>query len=430
MLWEWAYADVLWVLVLAKGVLTMQRPELNPFASPGATAVACPAELETLQAEVATAVRGLARPDVLFAGEAAGQDGGAVPIAERTAELVLHRARLATELCRCQLLWPLLTATTAAGQPSAAEELAAFLVALLQPEASASCDTAPAWATEAVRGGEALAAARAGAAELRSSLSWFATELWKEFASAAEAAVAEGRMVPRGLLLDCGALVACGVVIGPDVLRLCEMSVAGGFSEGEAAAVASVCLLLAALATAPEGATDVAAALAALSPGLGAAAAERCAARRGAVQPEALSPWLRLLLGAGGSGSASGLAAAAAAEAARASCAGDFRSLSTDFWSGLNSRFACGSAEAEWAVQVGRCGQPRVGLAKASLYSLFRGPAGSLWSICWTAFVLCWTTPVTAARTARLGSGLNRRGSGQLRRRAVKACRRPLAVSP
>lgn len=122
-LWNWASADPVWAVVLAKGVIS---------AGIGRdSAVPAPHDLFELQAAVARALLGFASPDVAFVGEV--EEANEVSIASRNERLARHRADLAAA-CTGMNLPSVLLGAAARLPASLGEELASFLAGLLQPE--------------------------------------------------------------------------------------------------------------------------------------------------------------------------------------------------------------------------------------------------------------------------------------------------------
>lgn len=123
-LWEWSSNDMLWALILGKGVLTLSV-ELRELDT-----VPIPPDLSTLQRVVLFSVFGLASASIAFPADV---DGDGVSIEMRNAELVCHRAELAVAVVNCRMTQVLIGATTLLGTDTG-PGLASFFVSLLQPE--------------------------------------------------------------------------------------------------------------------------------------------------------------------------------------------------------------------------------------------------------------------------------------------------------
>lgn len=123
-LWEWSSNDMLWALILGKGVLALS-PAMRELDT-----VPIPADLFTLQKVVLLSVFGLASPSIAFPADV---DGDGVSIEIRNAELVCHRAELAVAVVNCRMTQVLIGASALLGF-EVAPSLTSFFVALLQPE--------------------------------------------------------------------------------------------------------------------------------------------------------------------------------------------------------------------------------------------------------------------------------------------------------
>lgn len=292
-LWEWAAADPLWVLVLAKGALTLERPPLNPFESPSSSALAVPADLEQMQEAVTVAVLGLAAPAIAFAADLAGgtAEDNEISIAMRCAQMARHRAYLAAEVASSGLLGPLLRIVRAAGgnQPA---QLAAFLVAVLQPE----LEVYPEWANISFTAHYTVSLARHSAADLRSSLGWHADDLWDVLSSVP----ADGH-VPRGFLKDCCNLAYSAPVAPVELACLLRNCLAGAdrVESLDVSVVAMLCILAANAELSPSspatGDGGLAAALRKLPASFASAVAIRCCEWKGLLHAEELTQWLAVL---------------------------------------------------------------------------------------------------------------------------------------
>lgn len=209
-LWEWATGEAAWALALAKGTLSMSS------SAGDRTSLEAPRELEELQVAVASAVLGLGGATVAFAKDVTVAEDA--PMAERAAALAVHRAKLAEELVRMDVLSVLLA--VAAGPTEGAAQLRvqlpSFLVHLLQPEL---VFRDPPWALEASEWRWALTASRQFSSRLRSSLGWHSEELWATLAR-----VPTATRPSLSFLRDCSLLAACaGAATQPceRLLRAC-----------------------------------------------------------------------------------------------------------------------------------------------------------------------------------------------------------------
>ncbi|CAK9072934.1 unnamed protein product [Durusdinium trenchii] len=123
LLCEWMGGDLLWALVLAKGILNIETPgDLLPL----------PRELPALQREVLNCVLQLPTPSVAFWDET---PDGAIPLEQRNAELVQHRDGLAEAVLACGIQPSLVTATAnfMHEDPDLLLHLVGFLASLHHP---------------------------------------------------------------------------------------------------------------------------------------------------------------------------------------------------------------------------------------------------------------------------------------------------------
>lgn len=290
-LWEWASRDHLWVLVIAKGVLTLKRPSLE--GTPAASALEAPPELQELQIAVASAVMGLTLPSVAFAAHGGAYDGRDMDIAERAKQLVQHRAHLAAEVALVQLLGPLVEVVSMLAVPDLqlVSRFAIFLVALLQPEIY---EADPPWAFVSPSAMCVLLDARGALGELQTTLSWHARSIWDIFANTA----ASGHM-PRGLLSDCCHLAFASQADGAACLRLLQGCLAFPGAAEDPGMLSKLCILLANAGLWPSRADPrmhfFLDALAQLPAGPCAEVSTMCADWRGPVRKETLEMWLALL---------------------------------------------------------------------------------------------------------------------------------------
>eukprot|EP00434_Breviolum_minutum_P018343 symbB.v1.2.016184.t1/scaffold1227.1/size245474/11 len=120
---DWAGGDLLWALVLAKGILTIELPAEDSVLPP---------ELPNLQRAILSAVLQLVAPSAAFWDE---ESDGAVPLEQRTAELVRHRDGLAEAVLTCHIQPTLVSATARFMQEDASLllHLVSFLTALHHP---------------------------------------------------------------------------------------------------------------------------------------------------------------------------------------------------------------------------------------------------------------------------------------------------------
>eukprot|EP00435_Cladocopium_sp_Y103_P052134 s1152_g16.t1 len=91
---DWTGGDLLWALVLAKGILSIDDDQWSTDD------LALPQELPELQRAILNAVLQLGAPSAAFWDE---ESDGAVPLEQRNAELVRHRDGLAEAALACQI---------------------------------------------------------------------------------------------------------------------------------------------------------------------------------------------------------------------------------------------------------------------------------------------------------------------------------------
>eukprot|EP00927_Polykrikos_kofoidii_P019116 TRINITY_DN18910_c0_g1_i1.p1 TRINITY_DN18910_c0_g1~~TRINITY_DN18910_c0_g1_i1.p1 ORF type:complete len:720 (+),score=142.35 TRINITY_DN18910_c0_g1_i1:76-2235(+) len=335
-LWEWAAGDPLWALVLAKGALAPLEDGVSALAK-----LSSPLDHAALQDALVAAVLGLTSPNVAFSKQlklaAANAEAGRlshlaaeeeeVSIQERSAQLAQHRARLASTMAESQLLGSLCVAVMSTAEVKERHrrcvKLAALVASLLQPGLEASSfqsDTGVVTFTAY----STIEMAKQGSAELRSSIGWFADDLWAAFASVTDSSVAAGfsALPPRGFLRDCSA-IALASPVGQDgcdrLLRGCTARFVAAIESMEdsteviGSSLAALCVIAAnaglrptALATGTaSGAADgglsdtlqgVGSAAHAVCPATRAVAIRDLAAWRGAlVRQENIGVWLALV---------------------------------------------------------------------------------------------------------------------------------------
>jgi len=186
-LWVWASRDVLWALVLAKGVLSIPSHRLSlPPAN----------EVLELQRVIFVAVCDLASPSVVFCTEDGCISGNDVPITCRNAKLARHRAQLATALISTQLHRILIDAAVRLGAATG-PQLVSFLAVLHQPELCR-----PDLGTVTFQADDILVEAQSAAALLTSHLKIHERELWCLLANAP----ASEQRLPSGFAHTCADL--------------------------------------------------------------------------------------------------------------------------------------------------------------------------------------------------------------------------------
>lgn len=123
---DWTGGDLLWALVLAKGILSIDDDGWSTDD------VALPQELPQLQRAILNAVLQLVTPSAAFWDE---ESDGAVPLEQRNAELVRHRDGLAEAAVACQIQPTLVRATGRFMQedPNLLLHLVTFLTCLHHP---------------------------------------------------------------------------------------------------------------------------------------------------------------------------------------------------------------------------------------------------------------------------------------------------------
>lgn len=307
-LWEWACNDPLWACVLAKGVISIP-PDAGSYGCIAAMPI--PTDLVELQRAVLDAMLGLAQPSVAFAetGFVAEDEEEAVAIAGRNTELVRHRSELASAAASCQLTQALLAA--ACSDPTAmGPRLAAFLVALLQPELAKYGPAAQSPALEKAAADvlvgapspaavEAVAEARQASDMLAGQLSRQNAALWTLLAQALQGVVSGHpavALVPS-LLRDCADLA---YLLPPSDEYLQAFLNAGlvgapGALDSEPAALAALCAVAANACATPGAGGPLVSALARLPADARAAAFARWERWRGPIRPAGLGQWALLL---------------------------------------------------------------------------------------------------------------------------------------
>eukprot|EP00929_Paragymnodinium_shiwhaense_P074374 TRINITY_DN38057_c0_g1_i2.p1 TRINITY_DN38057_c0_g1~~TRINITY_DN38057_c0_g1_i2.p1 ORF type:complete len:685 (-),score=131.37 TRINITY_DN38057_c0_g1_i2:105-2159(-) len=248
-LWEWTAGDGLYVMVLIKGALQKGAPAATqdnglPFI------LGSPPDLPEIRAAVLGAVFDLTSTDVAFsaqlrAAQVVGKEEDEdVSIGVRASQLTQHRANLASNVAESQLLGTLATAAmeapTPAQQSSCCSKLASWLVALLQPELK---ESVPPWAAGSFSAYGCVELARGSAGELRSSLGWFADDVWTALAAAPAATYAAGQAkLPAAFLRDCASIAFAAPDASSAAPRLIEgcLAVQVGCSEPRSLAALSI----------------------------------------------------------------------------------------------------------------------------------------------------------------------------------------------
>eukprot|EP00928_Gymnodinium_smaydae_P076052 TRINITY_DN5902_c0_g1_i2.p1 TRINITY_DN5902_c0_g1~~TRINITY_DN5902_c0_g1_i2.p1 ORF type:complete len:698 (+),score=111.96 TRINITY_DN5902_c0_g1_i2:81-2174(+) len=219
-LWEFASRDYFWVVLLAKGVLTLDARHACENDGRILTMINAPADIQAIQGAVLDAVLGLASPDVAFAREHAdasvegADENGGISIMVRAAELAEHRARLAAAWAELQLLGPV---TSLCGEPAVdgvhrASRLASLLVTLLLPWSDAQDGNAapdPAWCGVSFTAWGIVDFARRSAAELLTCVYGLIDDIWRVLVLGADAYCSLA-CFPRGFLQDCASLAFIG----------------------------------------------------------------------------------------------------------------------------------------------------------------------------------------------------------------------------
>jgi len=276
-LWEWGSQDALWVIVLAKGALTLEDrrnvtlPLSELLGISDATLLAAPSDLAYLQDAVLAAVFGLSSADVAFASEVnAADDSGdfanSKTISMRESELALHRATLASTVCHANLVGPIIRAAAREGISwSRRAQLVSFFVDLLQPSLSPS-EGEPAWAARepcnlagriypvegVARGSQVLSQARSAASELGPTFAWHAEELWGLLSSVPPEAAASSSSAPLGFVQNCANLAVVVPCAGAEFARLLHHCVlATSDLQADLEVVVSLCVLAANAALRP-----------------------------------------------------------------------------------------------------------------------------------------------------------------------------------
>lgn len=299
-LWEFAACDHIWALALAGGVLAFVEGSGCCSSLGGTLAVDLPPEdMDRLQRVALAATCGLPTPTVAFLAEVDGQieESEDTTIAERSMWLSRHRLLLASAVVECDTSGLLIRACARVG---AGPDLAALLVALLQPELVRDPD----WVTAHPEATERMQEARAAAAALSQHLQCYASQLW-DAATIWPSTIAQHSMI--SFFTDCASLAYFVRPPSDDVAdRL--FTATGADCSRDPGVLAALCVLAANAGQQPSG--PLSEAIGSLDAESRTAVAARWERWRGPVSDIGLTRWARLLDGAS---PARGLARQAAA---------------------------------------------------------------------------------------------------------------------
>uniref|UniRef100_A0A7S4QFA2 U-box domain-containing protein n=1 Tax=Alexandrium monilatum TaxID=311494 RepID=A0A7S4QFA2_9DINO len=301
--WEWACGDALWAQVLAKGALALP-PAAGQCCGPGGLPV--PADVARLQEAVLAATLGLARPSVAFGenGLSASAEDEAVPvaIAGRNEELVRHRSDLAAAAVSCKLVQVLITAASRMEPAAFAPGLAAFLVALLQPELArygpeAQSSALAAAAADVLIGApsaaavEAVAQASGVSRVMAEQLLQHGSVLWVLLGEALRNAAA----APPGFLRDSADLAYLAPPSADALQVFLDAALASAGTRADPTSLAALCAVAANAGATPGAGGPLVPALARLSPDARATALARWERWRGPIRPAGLGQWAMVL---------------------------------------------------------------------------------------------------------------------------------------
>jgi len=281
-LWEWAGHDPLFVLILAKGALALERLD-EPVPNSLLAELDVPPELNVLQAVVLEAVLGLPEPSVAFAQE---QEAGrtmddSLSIETRAVQLCKHRARLAAEAATSHILGPLCRVVLE-GACLASPRYAAFLCALFQ----ADVREAPPW-VGAPQAAEAIILARESTALLEVEVRQYGDFVWRVVAQSPQFQLATSSF----LVNLCDLAYYC-----PAPSEQCYQLVQSCLQTEDASQLAALCVLVANSACEPGfGDAGVVTFLSASPESLRQLVCKLCIRWRGPVRTSEMSAILELL---------------------------------------------------------------------------------------------------------------------------------------
>jgi len=186
-LWGWADRDVHWIMLLAKGMFTLDD-QISLVPDTPLNGALCPVDLQKLQDSLATAVLGLASSSIAF-------DGIEQEVSQPDLHFAIHRTKLGIAFLESNIMESLLKASESSASRNRRVQLASFLRELLQTKLLLQD---PTWMHQGPETVLIVEAARATSAKLRDVIGQQSERLWTELATVANTA-----KPPRSFLKDC-----------------------------------------------------------------------------------------------------------------------------------------------------------------------------------------------------------------------------------